>query len=583
MRAHLRRYGGLYAIVIVGAVLRVTGIGFAPSVHRARPDEELFIQQALFLFSGDWNPHWASNGWPELYFFLTHFALRLKLYWLELTTGADVNLGCLYLLDPVELSVPARLVACTFGVLTIPLTYFLAHDVLRRHGEALARAAGLVAAAILGVNVLHVRDSHFAVSDTAVVFFMTLGLWQLVRVMEGRSRRALHYAAAAFGVAASIKYTGLVMVGMLALVAVGRFFESPPSRRRLALLAGLGALAVFALAFVLTSPHVLDEPDMFWEGLKSHQVRYSEGGSTWGYETGRGRHHGVSFHGLVSIPAAIGWPVWLVAVAGVVRGIWRGDGGAFVLAFFALAFYFGVLGPSTILFMRYTQPLFPALAVLALLVPVELLATYRVDLRDLRFRIAAPVVVLLALALPAWHAVRADALMLRLDTRDLAAAWLVEHRQDGETVLSQSSFIAVSTADEQAIAACVEALPASLRRPAIPHGHQGDWQTWVEQGPAGWGPLVREFLVRSTDRGSTAAAAYVAQTQPQLTCGEEVVFGRPSPLPECYVEAARFAPGDSSCETLYDTFDMYMQPLLWPHEVERPGPLVVIHRNECAR
>ncbi|MCA9606309.1 MAG: glycosyltransferase family 39 protein [Myxococcales bacterium] len=583
MRAHLKRYGPLYAIIVVGAALRVTGIGFAPSVHRARPDEELFIQQALFLFSGDWNPHWAANGWPEGYFFLTHLALQLKLWWLELTTGGPVNLGCLYVLNPSELSVPARLVACVFGVATLPLTFFFARDVLRRHGERLAHFGAAVAAAIVAVNVLHVRDSHFAVSDTAVVFFMSLGLWQLTRVVDRGHRRALFYAAAAFGIASSIKYTGLVMLGMLALVALGHFFQSAPSQRRRALGAGLAALLVFGIAFAMASPHVLEEPDAFLEGLRSHQVRYSEGGSTWGYETGREAVHGVTFHGLVSIPAAIGWPLWLLSIAGTARALWRAQGGAFLVGFFVLAFYFGVLGPSTILFMRYTQPLYPALAVMAVLVPVELLAAYRVDAKDLRVRIAGPLVVALAVALPAWHAARADSLMLRLDTRDQAAAWLVEHLEDGETVLSQSSFIAPSTADAQALSACVEALPPALRRPGLPHGHQGDWQAWVDEGPTGWGPLVREFLVRSTDRGSPTTSAYVIQTRPQLACGEEVVFGRPSPLAACFVEAARFAPGASSCDTLYDTFDMYMQPLLWPHDVQRPGPVVTIYRNECGR
>ncbi|MCB9591404.1 MAG: glycosyltransferase family 39 protein [Sandaracinaceae bacterium] len=581
MRAHLKRYGPLYAIIVVGAALRVTGIGFAPSVHRARPDEELFIQQALFLFSGDWNPHWAANGWPEGYFFLTHLALQLKLWWLELTTGGPVNLGCLYVLNPSELSVPARLVACVFGVATLPLTFFFARDVLRRHGERLAHFGAAVAAAIVAVNVLHVRDSHFAVSDTAVVFFMSLGLWQLTRVVDRGHRRALFYAAAAFGIASSIKYTGLVMLGMLALVALGHFFQSAPSQRRRALGAGLAALLVFGIAFAMASPHVLEEPDAFLEGLRSHQVRYSEGGSTWGYETGREAVSGLRFHGLVSIPAALGWPLWLLSIAGVARGLWRAHGGAFVVAFFALAFYGGVLGPSTVLFMRYTQPLYPALAVLAVLVPVEALAAYGIETSDLRLRIAGPLVVALALALPLYHSARADALMLQDDTRDQALAWLAEHTTAEQTVLSQSSFIAVSTADSQAIQACTDALPASLQRPAIAHGHDGDWRGWIEMGPGGWGPLVREFLVRSTDRGSATSAAYVVQTQPQLTCGEEVVFGRPTALRDCFHEVARFAPGDSSCATLYDTFDMYMQPLLWPHEVSRPGPLVIVYENGC--
>lgn len=580
MQAHFRRFGWLYAIVLAGAALRLVGIDFAPTVHRARPDEELFIQQALFLFSGDWNPHWAANGWPELYFFLTHLALRVKLAWLELTTGAPVNLGCLYVLDPVQLSVPARLVAWLFGVATIPLTYALARDALARHGAGLAHAAGLAAAAMLAFNVLHVRDSHFAVSDTTVVFFMTLGLWQLARHADGQSRRALYHAGLAFGVAISIKYTALAMLGMLALVGAARFFESAPSQRpRAAGALGL-AFALAALAFVLTSPHVLDEPEQFWEGLKSHQVRYSDGGSTWGYEVGRQPIRGAVFHGLVSIPAAIGWPLWLLAIGGLARGLWRAQGGLLVIAFFALAFYAGVLGPSTILFMRYTQPLYPALAVLALVIPVELLATRGVAPTDRRFLAAAPLVVALALALPAWHAARSVALMREHDTRDLAHAWMTEHLAPGQTVLSQSSFLAVSTADAQAIEACSEALGPALARPAIPHGQHGNWRTWVEDGPRGWGPLVREFLSRSSDRG-TLAADYVIQAQPQLACGHTVLFGRPSLLPDCWVEVARFAPGEASCDTLYDTFDMFMQPVLRPHAIERPGPIVVISKNEC--
>jgi len=583
VRAHLKRYGLLYAIVLAGAALRLVGIGFAPSVHRARPDEELFIQQALFLFNGDLNPHWAANGWPELYFFLTHGALRIKLWWLEIAQGAPVHLGCLYVLDPNQLAVPARLVAWFFGVLTIPVTYLFARDVHRRFGPALAHAAGLAAAAILAFNVLHVRDSHFAVSDTSLVFFMTLGLWQLVRAMDRRHGRALFYAAAAFGVATSIKYTGIVTIGMLGLVAVARFFAASLPGRRRAIVAMGGALFVFAIAFVMTSPHVITESDAFWEGLTSHQVRYSEGGAAWGYDLGRERVHGITFHGLVSVPAAIGWPLWLLALVGVARAFWRTQGGPLVVAVFSVAFYVAVLGPSTILFMRYTQPLYPGLAALALLVPLELLQARGVEGTSSRFRWAAAIAVSIAVLTPAIHSVRADLLMLRPDTRDMARTWLIEHLQEDETVMSQGSFIAVPTADTEVIEACTEALPENLRRPGLPHGHTREWRSMVEQGSEGWGPLVKEFLVHSSDRGSLGNSTYIVQTHPQIDCGETVVYGRHSPLPECYPAAAIFSPGASSCTSLYDTFDMYMQPVLWPHEVSRPGPVVRIYRNDCGR
>ncbi len=583
MWAHLKRYGLLYGIVLTGAALRLAGIDFAPSVHRARPDEELFIQQALFLFSGDLNPHWAANGWPEFYFFLTHAALRIKLLWLELGQGSPVNLGCLYVVDPEQLAVPARLVAWFFGVLTIPLTYFLARDIHRRFGDSLAHAGGVAAAAILCFNVLHVRDSHFAVSDTTVVFFMTLGLWQLTRAMAPKRRRAIYYAAAAFGVAASIKYTGLAMLGMLGLVAVARFFGGSLAGRRRGLLDCFGVLAMFALAFAVTSPHVLTESDAFWQGLTSHQVRYSEGGSGWGYEPGRTAVHGITFHGLWSVPTAIGWPIWLLTIAGILRALWRTHGGAFVVAFFAVAFYVVVLGPSTILFMRYTQPLYPALSVLAVLVPLELARAWDIDVRKFRFRAAGFTALALALTIPAWNSVQADLRMRRPDTRDLARAWLVEHLEEDQTVLSQASFIAVPTTDTDAIDACREVLPDELWQEPLPFGHARSWRPMVESGPEGWGPLVKEFLVFSSDRGRLGSATYVVQTFPQLACGRVIPYGRHTSLPDCYTEVARFSPGESECSSLYDTFDMYMQPVLWPGAVERPGPVVVVHENECGQ
>lgn len=581
VRAHFERFWLLYAVILAGAIVRLVGIDFADGIPKARPDEELFIQQALFLFSGDMNPHWAANGWPELYFFLVHFALRLKLLWLEVGQSTPVHLGCLYVLDPNTLGVPARLVAWTFGVATIPLTYLFARSVHQRFG-ALAHPGAIAAAAIMAFNVLHVRDSHFAVSDTAVVFFMTLGLWQLARALEGATLRSLLYAAAAFGLGTSIKYTALVMLGMLFLAGAARFFRmGPAQQRRRVFYVCIAALAVFGLAFILGSPHFVTESSDFFDGLMSHQVRYSERGARWGYDSGRQLQRGISFHGLVSIPTAMGWPAAILALAGVGRALFSARGGAFFVALFVLFFYGMVLGPSTILFMRYTQPLFPALAVLAVLAPLELAHRYRLDIEPLSVKIRAGVAVALALVLPAMTIAQADARMLRVDTREDAIAWLDEHLGDDEVVLSQSGFLAMPTHDTEVIAACREALPDELERPVVPAAHRSAYAPLVDQGAAGWGPLVREFLSHSADQGTVSRSAYVVQTLPQLSCARVVPYGRLTELPACFREVARFEPGDSSCETLYDTYDAFMQPVTRFGGVERPGPVVVIHHNEC--
>lgn len=584
MRAHLTRFWVLYLVVLAGAVLRLEGIGFAHGVAKARPDEELFIQQALFLFSGDLNPHWAANGWPELFFFLVHIALRLKLIWLEAVTGASVNLGCLHVIDPQQLSVPARMVAWVFGVLTIPLTYLFARSV-HRGADGLGHVAGVGAAAIMAFNVLATRDSHFAVSDTALVFFMTLGLWQIARSVDRATIRPLFYAAFAFGVGVSIKYTGLVMIGILGLAVMERFFRAGSAeRRRHLLLVGCAVLLTFVLGFTLGSPHLLDEPRAFLDGLMSHNVRYSEGGSTWGYDSARVAERGIFFHATTSVPVAIGWPLALLALAGVVAGLYRGRGGVFYVAFFAVFFHCVVLGPSTILFMRYAQPLFPALSVLAMLVPLDLLRARSVPAADWRARWALPVAVGLLLIPPTIASVRSVLAMSRQDTRDQAVAWLASNLGEGDIVRSESAFLAVPTVDRALIDACLPALPESLHRPTVSWGRSGGrFQDLVNQGAAGWGPIVKHYLEQSADVGSTSAARYVVQSYAQLPCGREVAYRSLSELPECYDEVARFSPGVSDCDTVYDTFDMFMLPVSAPAGVERPGPTVVIHRNGCRR
>lgn len=581
MRAHLSRFWLLYVVVLAGALLRLEGIGFSHGIPKARPDEELFIQQALMLFSGDLNPHWAGNGWPELYFFFVHIALRVKLLWLESTYGA-VNLGCLYALDPQQLHVPARMVSWLFGVLTIPLTYLFARDALRR-ADGLGHIAGLGAAAMIAFNVLHTRDSHFAVSDTALVFFMTLGLWQLVRAVNTTAIRPLFYAAFAFGVGSSIKYTGLVMLGMLGLAALERFFRAGSERQRRRMLAvGFAVLGTFVLGFVLGSPHVLEEPTAFLDGLLSHNVRYAEGGWSWGYDPAHVAQRGISFHGTASLPVAMGWPLTLLALAGTLLALWRARGGAFYVAFFVAFFYVAVLGPSSILFMRYAQPLFPPLSVLAMLVPLELLRARAIRGDDRRVVWATPVALALLLALPAITIVQTVTRMGRQDTRDQAIAWLVSNLEDGDMVRSESGFLAIPTLDQALVDACMPAVPEGLRRPVVSWGRSGArFPAMVAEGPAGWGHIAMQHLVRSADLGPTTSARYVVQSFPQLTCGRDVDYHRITDLPPCFEELARFSPGVSDCETRYDTADMFMLPVEAPAGVERPGPTVVIHRNRC--
>jgi hypothetical protein len=65
-------------------------------------------------------------------------------------------------LEPVLYLIP-RLLSVTAGVLTIPVLYGVSK-------ELFSRRVALVAAAFLTVAFLHVRDSHFGVTDVSMTF-----------------------------------------------------------------------------------------------------------------------------------------------------------------------------------------------------------------------------------------------------------------------------------------------------------------------------------------------------------------------------------------------------------------------------
>jgi 4-amino-4-deoxy-L-arabinose transferase-like glycosyltransferase len=66
----------------------------------------------------------------------------------------------------------------------------------------------LIAAAVLAVNFLHVRDSHFATNDALMTALVTAAVFQSVRYLDAPSHAGLALAAAFAGLAAGAKYNG---------------------------------------------------------------------------------------------------------------------------------------------------------------------------------------------------------------------------------------------------------------------------------------------------------------------------------------------------------------------------------------
>ena len=215
------------AIVAVALGLRLWGVDFGLPDAEARPDELTIAYQAMKFGTGDLNPH--SFNYPSVHKYVT-FVLFGGWYLVGKLTGQYPDQHA-FLLDFFNGAVDFRLLmrgwSVTMGTLGVAL-------LLRAPG-------GRWGAALLAVTFLHVRDSHFGVTDITMVTLATASVLGALGALETPSLRRLFFASALAGLATSTKYNaGLLCVplaiaagsprrvGMAALVMVGAFLVGTP-------------------------------------------------------------------------------------------------------------------------------------------------------------------------------------------------------------------------------------------------------------------------------------------------------------------------------------------------------------------
>src|SRR5262245_57796434 len=287
----------LIAILALAAGLRVAGLGVGlcpsragPVLHPlARPDEQYLWNLGLGIYAGDPNPHFFLH--PTL--LPTALALADAAY----VAAASLALGSRdavereLLRDPRALVWIDRGLVAAIGVGTVLLVHRLA-------GRAFGPAAGLAAALFLAVAPLHVRDSHFGVTDVPLAAFVCLALLAALRVESRGSARDYALAGIAVGLAASTKYSGaLLLAPVVAADLVGRTAGPARPRHRLAL-----ALALAPAAFLAGTPFAALAWPEFRDGVAAQLVAQS--GPDWlGVDLGPGWSHHLRFtlwHGLGS-------------------------------------------------------------------------------------------------------------------------------------------------------------------------------------------------------------------------------------------------------------------------------------------
>ena len=382
------------------------GLDFGLPHPQVRPDEGVLLHRALSVASGDLNPHFFN--YPTLHIYLN--ALACGLYYLLLLGIGSVDgssqFAARFVYDPSELYLVGRSLSALFGTATIPACALLAYRLA-------GRRAAVMAAWLLAVTFLHVRDSHFLTVDIPATFWGCLSMALLMGPAHSPRSGPPWAGAVILGLAMATKYNLALFLPALVYVGFSRHPNSARAgSREVAIL-----LLVVAATFFLASPFVLLDAATFAQHLAFEARHFGRGhgevlGNGWWY------------HLSVSLRYGLGLPLLLASLAGLAWIAGRRDRRMAPLLLAVVA-YFIVSGAGNTLFVRYALPLIPLLCVAA--------AVWIAHVTRETQAIGIVLALLLG-SVPLSRSVQHVSLLATVDRRVLAGQWIESHVPEGETI-----------------------------------------------------------------------------------------------------------------------------------------------------
>lgn len=441
-------------VVLVGVLLRLRGITWGlPYLYD--PDEHFLVDPAVrFVTTGDLNPH--SFFYPGSTIMYT-LGLAYGAYWIVGHFAGwfpDLeSFGELFSSNPTSFYLMARIIAIAMATLSIPLVYPLTRRMA-------GKGAALAAAAFVAVSPLHIAYSRVIRTDPLMTTFLLAAMLCAVKAMDRHSGRLFLLGGAFIGLATATKFPG-ISGAIIPVMAIG-LATAPLAipwviRARWLGAAVLGGIVAFAVAapFVITGIR-----EVYWvlvmEGGRGHVSATGGRGLPnylW-YLTGPLRH-------------AMGWPLELMALLGLVVSVRSGSRPRLLLAGFSLLFLLGI-GMSLKRWDRWIVPLMPFVAMLAAIGLeriVQALAWFRS--RPLAQELSV-VALGLALVIPSVS----DALHrggTTSDSRDIAKVWIEGHVPPGSKLAVEQYTPPISRREYHVFVA----LKGELQRDTTTRGYKG--------------------------------------------------------------------------------------------------------------
>ena len=404
------------ALFLLAAAFRFWGLQWgAPTRIDLHPDEMEHVMSHALAISID-QPDPKFLNYPSF-----------LIYLIAIANGLATRVGLVS--ETWQSYIVARSIVAAFGAATAPAAFWVVAEM----------GASTLGAALAGLWVallpLHVWESHFAVTDVVMTFWIVAALALSLRLFSHGRWADYAWTGLAIGLGVASKYTAaLVAVAPLAAAALS-------GRGERSTIAGLFALGVVALlACFAATPFSFLHFAQFRAAMASeyehvHSLHYGFSLPAPGWQ-----YHKYVYELFAGFPFSLGFALYLSAAAGTLWTLRHPRRERLIVVGFA-ALFFAILGRWTFTPLRYQMPVVVVGAMLAGVWQGEWLED-----PSRRRRAAAVAAVAVTLGYTSLFTLSTTS-RLRNDTRIEAARWLDTTMKPGERLLACgfSPYMAIPT------------------------------------------------------------------------------------------------------------------------------------------
>jgi len=421
-------------LLLFGLAMRIWGVWFGLP-HLFHNDEGFEVIRALQLGSGEFDFDRIAKGGYFYLLFVEYGFLFVALKLSGVINSAN-DFALYFISDPSAFYLIGRITTAVIGVVNVYLVY--------RIGRLFySPLAGVIAAAFLSVNVLHVGLSHYVTVDVPMTCLATGALLFAIKLSHDGKPWDYRWAAILAAMATATKIPAVLLVIPLA-IAHWLYFRSIGKSAGQALLSGSfwQAAALFVFTYVLLSPGILFNFGDLFAGMFGN------------FTTGEGLEAADDvaamdtpnffvfyFENLLS---GMTLPVFAVCMAGALFGLWKRSNADIILLSFAIIIYVVVSSSADthLYYPRYILPMMPVMVLMG----GRLLAKIPADISPQRGAMISTVLTAALCILPVRVISAENHLMSQPDTRVLAKEWIHENIPPGSSIFIEGPRTRVSPA-----------------------------------------------------------------------------------------------------------------------------------------